>query len=70
MKKNGHEFISLADIIYKSKEIYPTGSRSKAVCAHRVQLLPTWRRQIKIGYADTFYNIKEYVLKTRIRRKR
>jgi len=62
MKKNGHEFISLADIIYKVKK-----STQPVVAAKLYALTDTIIADLeaadKIGYADTFYNTKEYVLK-------
>jgi integrase/recombinase XerD len=62
MKKNGHEFISLSDLISRVKK------SDKPIVAAKLyalseQIEADLRASDKIGYADTFHNNREYVLK-------
>ena len=61
MRKNGHEFISLADLIAKVKK------KDKPVVAAKLyaftdSIAEQLRAEDRIGYAHTFENIKDYVL--------
>ncbi|RFZ90288.1 integrase [Mucilaginibacter conchicola] len=62
MKKNGHEFISLADLIDKLKKSDKPVIPAK-LYAFTDNIVAELMAADKIGYADTFHNIKEYVLK-------
>jgi integrase/recombinase XerD len=62
MKKNGHEFISLADLISRVKKSdQPIVSAKLYALSEKIEA--DLRASEKIGYADTFHNIREYVLK-------
>lgn len=62
MKKNGHEFISLADLISKVKKSDKPVIAAK-LYAFTDSIIAELRAADKIGYANTFRDVKDYVLK-------
>jgi len=62
MKKSGHEFISLAELIARVKKSNQPVVAAK-LYAFTQSIIDDLLANDKIGYADTFENLKEYVLK-------
>jgi integrase/recombinase XerD len=62
MKKNGHDFISLLDLIAKIKKSDKPVIAAK-LYAFTDSIIAELREADRIGYANTFRDIKEYVLK-------
>jgi len=62
MKKNGHEYISLADLIAKVKKSNKPVVAAK-LYAFTESIIEELLANDKVGYANTFENLKEYVLK-------
>lgn len=62
MKKNGHDFISLADLIAKVKKSNKPVVAAK-LYAFTQSIIDELLANDKIGYANTFDNLKDYVLK-------
>jgi len=62
MKKNGHEYISLSELISRVKK-YDQPVVAAKLYALSEHIEAELRAADKIGYADTFHNNREYVLK-------
>lgn len=62
MKKNGHEYISLSELISRVKK-YAQPVVAAKIYALSEHIENELRAADKIGYADTFRNNREYVLK-------
>jgi len=62
MKKNGHEYISLSELISRVKK-YDQPVVAAKLYALSEHVEAELRAADKIGYADTFHNNREYVLK-------
>ncbi|MCQ6958422.1 tyrosine-type recombinase/integrase [Mucilaginibacter aquariorum] len=62
MKKNGHEFISLPDLIAKVKKSDKPVVPAK-LYAFTDSIIAELNANDKIGYANTFRDVKDYVLK-------